>query len=63
MELLKITNLHVRVDEREILHGLSLTGYLQLVDWSNSLVRPGKSRLKEEVPPILAQLWIEVDGW
>ena len=25
MELLKITNLHVRVDEREILHGLSLT--------------------------------------
>ena len=46
-----------------LLKGISLTGYLQLVDWSSRLVRPGKSRIAKETPAILARLQIDATGW
>ncbi len=46
-----------------MLKGISLTGYLQLVEWSSRLVRPGKSRVATEAPAILARLKIEATGW
>ena len=45
------------------LKGISLTGYLQLVDWSSRLVRPGKARVGEDAPAILARLQIDAAGW
>ena len=46
-----------------MLHGISLTGYLQLVDWSSRLVRPGKQSVAKEAPAILARLQIDATGW
>ena len=46
-----------------MLHGISLTGYLQLLDWSSRLVRPGKARLADDAPPLLSRLRIEAAGW
>lgn len=46
-----------------MLQGLSLTGYLQLVDWSSRLVRPGKSRVAPDAPPLLSRLHIDAHGW
>ena len=46
-----------------LLRGISLTGYLQLVDWSSRLVRPGKVRVSEEAPAILDRLQIDAAGW
>lgn len=46
-----------------MLHGISLTGYLQLVDWTSRLVRPGKARVSTEAPPLLTRLGIDAQGW
>ncbi|MDB5388891.1 MAG: hypothetical protein JWM11_4537 [Planctomycetaceae bacterium] len=46
-----------------ILHGISLTGYLQLLDWSSRLIRPGKQSLSASVPDILTRLQIDAEGW
>lgn len=46
-----------------MLKGISLTGYLQLVDWSSRMVRPGKARIGAEVPSILARLQIDATAW
>ncbi len=46
-----------------MLHGISLTGYLQLVDWSSRVVRPGKVRIAEAAPPLLARLQIDASHW
>ena len=46
-----------------MLKGISLTGYLQLVDWSSRLVRPGKARVAEDAAAILARLQIDAAGW
>ncbi|MDB5338527.1 MAG: hypothetical protein JWN70_4146 [Planctomycetaceae bacterium] len=46
-----------------MLHGISLTGYLQLVDWSSRLVRPNKARVDAEAPALLARLRIDARGW
>ena len=46
-----------------MVHGLSLTGYLQLVDWSSRLVRPGKSHISAETPALLKRLQIDASGW
>ena len=46
-----------------MLHGISLTGYLQLVDWTSRLVRPGKGRVAAETPALLSRLGIDAHGW
>ena len=46
-----------------MLHGISLTGYLQLVDWTSRLVRPGKARVSAETPALLTRLGIDAQGW
>lgn len=46
-----------------MLHGISLTGYLQLVDWTSRLVRPGKARVSVGAPALLSRLGIDADGW
>lgn len=46
-----------------MLHGISLTGYLQLLDWSSRLVRPGKAHVSASAPPLLARLQIEASTW
>ena len=46
-----------------MLKGISLTGYLQLVDWSSRLVRPGKARVAGDAAAILARLQIDAAGW
>lgn len=46
-----------------MLRGISLTGYLQLVDWTSRLVRPGKARVAAEAPALLARLGIGPHGW
>ncbi|MDB6057484.1 MAG: hypothetical protein JWO95_1328 [Verrucomicrobiales bacterium] len=46
-----------------LLPDLSLTGYLQLVDWSSRRVRPGKVSLSAHVPNILTRLQIDVADW
>ncbi|MDB5391924.1 MAG: transposase [Planctomycetaceae bacterium] len=46
-----------------MLPGISLTDYLQLVDWSSRLIRPGKQSLSASVPDILTRLQIDADGW
>jgi hypothetical protein len=40
-----------------------LSGYLQLVDWSSRLIRPGKQSLSSAVPDILTRLQIDAEGW
>ena len=46
-----------------ILHGISLTGYLQLLDWSSRLIRPGKVTVSDAVPDILTRLQIDAGSW
>lgn len=46
-----------------MLRGISLTGYLQLVDWSSRLVRPGKARVATDAPPLLSRLRIDSVSW
>jgi hypothetical protein len=46
-----------------MLHGVSLTGYLQLLDWTSRLIRLGKVNLAASVPPLLARLNIEPSVW
>jgi len=46
-----------------MLHGISLTGYLQLVDWTSRLVRSGKARVAVETPALLSRLGIDAQGW
>lgn len=41
-----------------MLHGIALSRYLQLVDWSSRLIRPGKVALSACVPDILTRLQI-----
>lgn len=46
-----------------LLHGITLTGYLQLLDWSSRLVRPGKAHVPEAAPPLLDRLHIDATSW
>ncbi len=46
-----------------MLHGISLTGYLQLVDSTSRLVRPGKGHVSWDTPAILSRLGIDAQGW
>jgi REP element-mobilizing transposase RayT len=46
-----------------MLHGISLSGYVQLVDWSSRLIRPGKVSLSAHVPDILTRLRIDAGSW
>ena len=46
-----------------MLQGISLTGYLQLVDWTSRMVRPGKARVTAETPALLSRLGIDTHGW
>jgi hypothetical protein len=46
-----------------MLHGISLSGYMQLVDWSSRLIRPGKQNLSTHVPDILNRLQIDAGSW
>lgn len=46
-----------------MLHGISLSGYLQLIDWSSRLLRPGKVNLSATIPDILTRLQIDPDSW
>lgn len=46
-----------------MLHGISLTGYLQLVDWTSRLVRPGKARVTDDQPALLSRLHINPQVW
>ena len=42
---------------------VSLFGYLQLVDWSSRLIRPGTVSLPDPVPDILTRLQIDSVDW
>jgi len=46
-----------------MLHNISLSGYLQLIDWSSRLIRPGKVNVSANVPDILTRLQINADSW
>ena len=46
-----------------MLRGISLSGYLQLIDWSSRLIRPGKANLSAAVPDILTRLQIDAGSW
>ena len=46
-----------------MLRGVSLSGYLQLIDWSSRLIRPGKVNLSTDVPQILTRLRIDAESW
>ena len=46
-----------------MLQGISLTGYVQLVDWSSRLLRSGKQSVAADAPPILARLQIDATAW
>jgi hypothetical protein len=46
-----------------MLQGISLTGYLQLIDWSSRLIRPGKVNLPQSVPSILNRLQTDATTW
>lgn len=46
-----------------MLRGISLSGYLQLVDWSSRLIRPGKASLSNVVPDILTRLQVTPESW
>lgn len=57
-------------DEREsgsaragVLSGLTLGGYLQLVDYTSRLVRRGKAKVSAEVASILSRLETSADAW
>jgi hypothetical protein len=46
-----------------MLHGISLSSYMQLVDWSSRLIRPGKVSLTAGIPDILTRLQIDGGSW
>ena len=46
-----------------MLRGVSLSGYLQLIDWSSRLIRPRKVNLTADVPHILTRLRIDATSW
>jgi hypothetical protein len=46
-----------------MLQGISLSGYVQLVDWSSRLIRPDKVSLSAIVPDILTRLEIDAESW
>ena len=46
-----------------LMRGISLAGYLHLVDWSSRLIRPGKANLSSTVPEILTRLGIDTESW
>jgi hypothetical protein len=46
-----------------MLEGLSLTGYLKLLDWSSQLLRSGKKGVSREAAPLLERLRIDADSW
>lgn len=50
-------------DSRGMLPGLSLTGYLEVLDWSSRALRPGKAHVAKEAPPILERLKIGECAW
>lgn len=45
------------------MRGVSLSGYLQRIDWSSRLIRPGKVSLGTDVPHILTRLRIDATSW
>ena len=45
------------------IRAVSLSGYLQLVDWSSRLIRPGKVSLPDTVSDILTNLQIDAADW
>jgi len=46
-----------------VLRRISLSGDVQLVDWSSHLIRPGKVNLSADIPDILSRLNIDVKSW
>lgn len=46
-----------------MLPGFSLSGYLELVDWTARLCRTGKARITEEVAGIMARLGTTAECW
>lgn len=46
-----------------MLEGLSLTGYLKLLDWSSRLLRSGKKEVSREAPALLERLRIDTNSW
>jgi hypothetical protein len=46
-----------------LLRGVSLSGYLQTVDWSRRLLCPGKVYPSAAVPDILSRLQIDATEW
>jgi len=46
-----------------LLRGISLPGYVQLVDWPSRLVRPGKVKLSADTPDILTRMNIDAESW
>ena len=46
-----------------MLEGLSLTGYLKLLDWSSRLLRSGKKSVSRVAAPLLERLRIDADSW
>ena len=46
-----------------LIRGLSLSGYLQLVNWSSRLIHPGKVDLPETVRKLLSRLQIDAAEW
>jgi len=46
-----------------MLEGLTLAGYLQLVDWTARLSRKGKARLSQDVAAILNRLGTSAEYW
>ena len=46
-----------------MLEGLSLTGYLKLLDWSSRLLRSEKKSVSRVAAPLLERLRIDADSW
>ena len=46
-----------------MLEGLSLTGYLKLLDWSSRLLRSGKKAVSRAAAPLLERLHIDASSW
>ncbi len=50
-------------NRRGVLDGFSLGSYLQLVDGTSRLARPGKARVSQEVTALLDRLGTTADAW
>lgn len=50
-------------DREGMLPGFSLSGYLELVDWTARLCRTGRARITEEVAGIMARLGTTAECW